>query len=62
MLDLNSKTYRLSRMVRLLALMPVEMIVYRPILAWARAKGIWRYARGDEAWHKFERNARVEAA
>ena len=41
MLDLNAKTYRLSRMIRLLALMPVEMIVYRPILAWARVKGTW---------------------
>ena len=62
MLDLNARTYRLSRMIRLLALMPLEMIVYRPIMAWARVKGTWRYARGDKGWHKFERNARVTTA
>ena len=62
MLDLNAKTYRLSRMVWLLALTPLEMLVYRPILAWARVKGTWRYARGDKAWHRFERNTRVEPA
>jgi ribosomal protein L20A (L18A) len=42
--------------------MPLEMIVYRPIMAWARVKGTWRFLRGDQAWHKFERNVRVEAA
>jgi cellulose synthase/poly-beta-1,6-N-acetylglucosamine synthase-like glycosyltransferase len=62
MLDLNAKTYRLSRMIRLLALMPLEMVVYRPVIAWARVKGTWRYARGDKAWHKFERNTRVKTA
>ena len=62
MLDLNAKTYRLSRMVWLLALMPLETLVYRPILAWARVKGTWRYARGDKSWHRFERNTRVEPA
>lgn len=49
-------------MIRLRALMPVEMIVYGPILAWARVKGTWGYARGDKSWHRFERNARVETA
>ena len=62
MLDLNAKTYRLSRMIRLLALMPVETIVYRPILAWARVKGTWGYARGDKSWQRFERNTRVTPA
>ena len=62
MLDLEARAYRLSRVVRLLALMPLEMLVYRPVMAWARVKGTWRYARGDKAWHKFERNVRVDAA
>jgi poly-beta-1,6-N-acetyl-D-glucosamine synthase len=62
MLDLEARAYRLSRIVRLLALMPLEMLVYRPVMAWARLKGTWRYARGDKAWHKFERNVRVDAA
>ena len=46
---------------RLFALMPLELVVYRPIMAWARLKGTWRFLRGDRAWHKFERNVRVEA-
>ena len=62
MLDLESRAYRLSSVVRLLALMPLEMLVYRPVMAWARVKGTWRYARGDKGWHKFERNVRVDAA
>ena len=62
MSDLNSPVYRLGGMLRLLALMPLEMLVYRPIMAWARVKGTWRFLRGDRAWHKFERNVRVEAA
>ncbi len=41
---------------RLFVLMPLEMVVYRPIMAWARLKGTWRFLRGDRAWHKFERN------
>ncbi len=62
MFDLESRAYRLSSIVRLLALMPLEMLVYRPVMAWARVKGSWRYARGDKGWHKFERNVRVDAA
>jgi cellulose synthase/poly-beta-1,6-N-acetylglucosamine synthase-like glycosyltransferase len=62
MLDLEAKAYRPSAVARLLALMPVEMVVYRPLMAWARLKGTWRFFRGDRAWHKFERNARAEAA
>jgi poly-beta-1,6-N-acetyl-D-glucosamine synthase len=62
MLDLEARAYRAAGVARLLALMPLEMIVYRPIMAWARVKGTWRFLRGDQAWHKFERNVRVEAA
>ena len=51
MFDLESRAYRLSSIVRLLALMPLEMLVYRPVMAWARVKGSWRYARGDKGWH-----------
>ena len=61
MLDLEARAYRASGVARLLALMPLEMVVYRPIMAWARLKGTWRFTRGDRAWHKFERNVRTEA-
>ena len=61
MLDGESRAYRPSGIARLLGLMPLEMVAYRPIMAWARVKGTWRFVRGDRGWHKFERNARVSA-
>ena len=62
MVELQSRTYRSVGIVQLLVLMPLELVFYRPILSWARMKGTWRFLRGDKAWHKFERNARTEAA
>ena len=41
--------------------MPLEMFLYRPIMAWARIKGTWRFMRGDHGWHKFERNVKAGA-
>ena len=38
-LDLEARAYRASGVARLLGLMPLEMVVYRPIMAWARAQG-----------------------
>ena len=61
MQDLEGRTYRLSRVLRFLALMPLELFVYRPFMGWARVKGTWRCLRGDKGWHKFERNIRTEA-
>jgi cellulose synthase/poly-beta-1,6-N-acetylglucosamine synthase-like glycosyltransferase len=61
MLDLEARAYRAAGIARLLALMPLEMIVYRPVMAWARVKGTWRFFRGDRGWHKFERNVRADA-
>ena len=62
MLDLEARAYRPGAMARLLALMPVEMVVYRPLMAWARVKGTWRFIRHDRAWHKFERNVKTDPA
>ena len=62
MVERQSHTYRPTGLVRLLALMPLEILVYRPVLSWARMKGTWRFLRGDKAWHKFERNVRTEPA
>ena len=59
MQDMEGRTYRLSRVVRLFALMPLELFVYRPFMGWARVKGTWRYLRRDKRWHKFERNVRT---
>ena len=59
MVDQHQQVYRGRSIVRLLALMPLELLVYRPIMAWARIKGTWRFLRGDKGWHKFERNVRA---
>jgi hypothetical protein len=37
-------------------------VIYRPFIVWARLKGTWRYLRGDQGWHKFERNVRPASA
>ncbi len=62
MADRQSRDYRASGLARLVVLMPLELFFYRPVLSWARAKGTWRYLRGDKEGHKFERNLRSEAA
>lgn len=59
--DVQSRTYRLRDLGRLLILAPLDLVLYRPIIVWARLKGSWRYLRGDKAWHKFERNIRAPA-
>ena len=62
MVDQHQRVYRGRGIARLLLLMPLELFVYRPVMAWARVKGTWRFLRGDKGWHKFERNVRVGAA
>jgi cellulose synthase/poly-beta-1,6-N-acetylglucosamine synthase-like glycosyltransferase len=59
--DLQSRLYRRRDLARLLVLAPFDMLLYRPIITWARLKGTWRFLRGDKAWHKFDRNVRAEA-
>ena len=59
--DLQSRTYRTRDLARLLLLAPLDLVLYRPLIFWARQKGSWRFLRGDKAWHKFERNARAPA-
>ena len=59
--DLQSRTYRTRDLARLLVLAPLDLVLYRPIIVWARLKGSWRFLRGDKAWHKFERNVRAPA-
>jgi poly-beta-1,6-N-acetyl-D-glucosamine synthase len=59
MTDHHQRVYQGRGIVKLLALMPLELFVYRPVMAWARIKGTWRFLRGDKGWHKFERNVRA---
>jgi biofilm PGA synthesis N-glycosyltransferase PgaC len=56
--DRTSRVYPLRDLVRLILLGPLDLVMYRPFIVWARMKGTWRYLRGDQGWHKFERNAR----
>jgi len=60
--DLQSRLYRKRDLARLVLLAPLDLVLYRPIIAWARFKGSWRFLRRDKAWHKFERNVRGAAA
>jgi biofilm PGA synthesis N-glycosyltransferase PgaC len=59
--DLQSRMYRRRDLARLLLLAPLDLVLYRPIIVWARLKGSWHFLRGDKAWHKFERNVRASA-
>lgn len=59
--DVQSRTYRRRDLARLLLLAPLDLLLYRPAIVWARLKGSWRFLRGDKAWHKFERNVRATA-
>ena len=56
--DISTRAYRLRHLVRLIALGPVELLVYRPILVWARLKGTFEFLQGRRDWDKFERNVR----
>jgi len=51
-------TYRLRQLLRFTLLGPLEIVVYRPIILWARLKGTVGFLRRDRRWGKFERNAR----
>jgi cellulose synthase/poly-beta-1,6-N-acetylglucosamine synthase-like glycosyltransferase len=57
----SPRTYQPGALARLLLLGPLDLIVYRPLIGWARVKGTWRFLRGDKGWHKFERNVAVSA-
>ena len=60
--DRQSRLYAPGELGRLLLLAPLDLILYRPILVWARLKGTWRFLRGDKGWYKFERNERAAPA
>ncbi len=46
--------------MRLLALGPLELVVYRPVLMWARYRGTIGFLRNEKGWDKFDRNERSE--
>jgi poly-beta-1,6-N-acetyl-D-glucosamine synthase len=58
--DISTRAYRLRHIARLLALSPFELVVYRPILLWARVRGTSGFLRNEKGWDKFDRNARAQ--
>jgi biofilm PGA synthesis N-glycosyltransferase PgaC len=57
--DMQSRSYRKRDLLALLLYTPLDFVLYRPILLWARLKGSWGFLRRDKSWHKFERNVRT---
>jgi poly-beta-1,6-N-acetyl-D-glucosamine synthase len=58
--DIQSRMYRPRDLAWLLLLAPFDLVLYRPIIFWARFKGTWGYLRGDKSWQRFERNVRSQ--
>jgi cellulose synthase/poly-beta-1,6-N-acetylglucosamine synthase-like glycosyltransferase len=59
--DLAQRTLPKRRLAALVLLAPLELVLYRPALVWARLLGTVRFLRGDRRWNKFERNSRPRA-
>jgi poly-beta-1,6-N-acetyl-D-glucosamine synthase len=60
--EVQSAAHRRAALARLLLAGPLELVLFRPVIGWARLKGTWRFFRRDKGWHKFERNVRTETA
>ncbi|HEX5799949.1 MAG TPA: hypothetical protein VFY02_07575, partial [Gaiellaceae bacterium] len=59
--DLAERVLPKRRLAALVLLAPLELVLYRPALVYARLVGTIRFLRGDRRWNKFERNARPRA-
>jgi cellulose synthase/poly-beta-1,6-N-acetylglucosamine synthase-like glycosyltransferase len=57
--DITTRAYRLSHLARLILLGPLELVLYRPLTAFARIWAVVRWSRRDRSWRKFDRNLRV---
>jgi cellulose synthase/poly-beta-1,6-N-acetylglucosamine synthase-like glycosyltransferase len=60
--DDGFRRYRLRDLVRLILCAPLELFVYRPLLLYARCRGMWEFFRGHKSWERFDRNPRHDAA
>jgi hypothetical protein len=47
---------------RLILIAPLDLLWYRPILAYAHLKGLVQFLRGDKTWDRFDRNVRQAAS
>ncbi|HZT91762.1 MAG TPA: glycosyltransferase [Gaiellaceae bacterium] len=57
--DISTRAYRLSHLARLIALSPLEVVLYRPVLVVARLRAVRSWLGGDRSWGKLERNVRA---
>jgi poly-beta-1,6-N-acetyl-D-glucosamine synthase len=55
-------SYPLRDLVRLMLLGVMDLVVYRPLLIAAQAKGLFDFFRGRKSWDKSARNARTSTA
>jgi poly-beta-1,6-N-acetyl-D-glucosamine synthase len=60
--DAGFRDYRIIDLIRMMALGPLDLMLYRPVLAYAGMRGCWEFLRKDKRWNKFERNTRRAAA
>lgn len=56
--DDSFRPYTTWNLIRFVTIAPLDMILYRPILFWAQAKGAFGFFRGHKHWDRFERNRR----
>jgi cellulose synthase/poly-beta-1,6-N-acetylglucosamine synthase-like glycosyltransferase len=61
MTDWSFRYYRLSDITRLILIAPLDLLWYRPILAYAHLKGLVQFLRRDKSWDRFDRNVRRTA-
>jgi hypothetical protein len=54
--DRTSRAYPHTDLCKQILLAPLDLILYRPLIIYTRAKGAWRFAHHDQGWHNFERN------
>lgn len=59
--DVGYRDYRVADLIRMLALGPLDLLLYRPIVLYAGLRGCWEFLRKDKRWNKFERNVRRTA-
>jgi len=57
--DMGTRSYRFRDLMWLIALSPLELLLYRPVLFWAHIEGAIDFLRGDKRWDRFERNVRA---
>lgn len=53
------RTFRVRDLLYMIALGPLELFFYRPLIMFAQLKGTIDLLRGDKSWDRFERNARA---